>query len=121
MSERKSTVMAAARDKARKLKAERDVARAKVEKDIEEAVVAFHIAKADESAAMAAAEKARSDQGGQVAELSRLGLAESEIADLCELSVSGVRRSKRQSGTVRSSGDDSPLPAASAEPVAAAS
>lgn len=103
-SVRKSSVAAAAREKARRLKAEREAERLRVEKLIEDQAIAHAVARADEAQALSAVEAARAAQSAAIVELSRLGVADDEVAELCDLTVSEVRkvrRAEKKPATVR--------------------
>lgn len=103
---RKSALMAEARERARAAKGRRDAQRAAREQELAALVERFHLAVAEEQIAQAEAADAVTRQQATVVALSEAGASEAEIVDLCEVSVSWVRRAKRgATGTARSEGN----------------
>ena len=102
MADRKSATMAAAREKARVLDAER----VRVEKLIEAATIAFHAARDDEQAAVEAIATAQAEQTARIGELAGLGISDDEIGQLCDLQPAAVRKARRAAATVRSATAD---------------
>lgn len=96
MADRKASVAVAAREKARRLKAERDQRKADEEKEILGLVEQFHLASGIEEHARTELEQAQADQLDRLADLIDLDVKPNDIETMCAVDAAAVRAARKQ-------------------------